>query len=302
MAVPQTLGKPLIQERKKSPIAPPRASRTLSCPVCHHSVWEYASSVRRVSLSRCAQCRLLGTTHFVTQERTIDGIYDVDAANLAIYQQQYLSSRMALYTRFLPEFERFRQTRRLLEIGSGYGYFLQMAARANWAAEGLEISPYCCHVARARGCKVQQGRIQEAELDQDQYDVVVLWDVIEHFTEPDEVIRLSRNFLRPGGALVMRTPDARALEPTLQPMRAAYRHLVYPANTAEHIFHFTPRNLSRVVANLGFHTETIDCSQPWAEHVISGNNNFVRAARRLLMHWADWRHYPYEFVLVAVKS
>src|SRR5689334_15621642 len=111
MATPQILRNPLMQKREKSPIVPPGASRTLACPVCHHSVWEYASSVRRVSLSRCAQCRLLGTTHFVTQDRRIDGIYDVDAANFAIYQQQYLSSRMALYTRFLPEFERFRQTR-----------------------------------------------------------------------------------------------------------------------------------------------------------------------------------------------
>jgi 2-polyprenyl-3-methyl-5-hydroxy-6-metoxy-1,4-benzoquinol methylase len=301
MAAPETLNRSLADDRESSLLAPSTPA-TLACPVCGSSTWTETPGVRGVSLSRCAQCGLLGTTHFVTGSRTTDELYDVDAANLAIYQAQYLPHRLALYARFLPELETFRRTGRLLEVGSGYGYFLEMAAQANWQSEGVEISPYCCQVARQRGANVRAGRLQDAGLGREDYDVVVLWDVIEHFTHPDEIVRFCRGLLRPGGALIMRTPDGRALAPTFWPAQAAYRHLVYPANTPEHTFHFTPQNLGALVSKEGFSVAKVDSDDRWNERVISGNHPLVRAARRIIMGYAAWRRWPYEFVLTAVKA
>jgi 2-polyprenyl-3-methyl-5-hydroxy-6-metoxy-1,4-benzoquinol methylase len=301
MAAPETLNHS-AHDRESALPAPSAPVAVLACPACASSTWTAAPGVRGVSLSRCTQCGLLGTTHFITGSRTTEELYDVDAANLAIYQAQYLPHRLALYARLLPELEPFRRTGRLLEVGSGYGYFLEMAARANWQAEGVEISPYCCQVARQRGANVRAGRLEDAGLTRDSYDVVVLWDVIEHFTRPDEIVRFCRALLAPGGALIMRTPDGRALAPTVWPARAAYRHLVYPANTPEHTFHFTPRNLGALVSKEGFGVVKIDSDDRWNERVISGNNALVRAARRLIMSYAAWRQWPYEFVLTAVKA
>jgi len=258
--------------------------------------------VRGVPLSRCSQCGLLGTTHFVTRAKTPDGLYDVDSENLAAYQKQYLPHRVATYGRVLPQLEQFRKTNRLLEVGSGYGYFLDMASRAKWESEGVEISPYCCQMARQRGCKVWEGQLSDAAPSSGTYDIVILWDVIEHFTEPDKIIHQCRTLLRPGGALVMRTPDARALASSLHPGRVAYRHLAYPANTAEHVFHFEPRNLTDMVSNLGFNVHELDSEEFWEERVISGNNRWVRAGRWLIMRHAYWSAWPYEFVITAVRA
>jgi 2-polyprenyl-3-methyl-5-hydroxy-6-metoxy-1,4-benzoquinol methylase len=248
------------------------------------------------------RCGLLGTTGFITRAKTTECLYDVDAANLAIYKRQYLPHRIELYARYLPQLESFRRTGRLLEVGSGYGYFLEMASQSKWDSEGVEISAFCCEVARERGCKVQQTRLQEASLAPETFDVIALWDVIEHFTHPDEIIGLCHGLLRPGGALVMRTPDGRALAATLQPARAAYRHLVYPANTPEHVFHFTPQDLIAIAERSGFKASKIDDENRWEERVISGNNHWVVTARRLIMRYAQWRAWPYEFVLTAVKD
>lgn len=278
------------------------SSRLLACPVCRSSNWHPALSVRRAPLSCCAQCGLLATTSFVTGAKTLSQLYDVDAENLAVYRKQYLPHRVAFYSRFLSHLERFRQTGRLLEVGSGYGFFLEMASQARWDCEGVEISAFCCQIARQRGCKVWEGELADAGLRAGTFDVVVLWDVIEHFVAPDEIIRCCCALLRQGGALVMRTPDARALAPTLQPARAAYKHLAYPANTAEHVFHFTPRDLSAIVTRLGFKSYEVDFERPWRERVISGNHSLVRACRSLIMRYAHWRGWPYEFVLTAVKA
>jgi 2-polyprenyl-3-methyl-5-hydroxy-6-metoxy-1,4-benzoquinol methylase len=274
----------------------------LACPACRSRSWAAAAGVRGVPLSRCTHCGLLGTTHFVTGTKTTDDLYDVDAQNFAEFREQYLPHRLELYARFMPYLEPFRETGRLLEIGSGYGYFLEMAGKAGWKSEGVEISPYCCQVARQRGCRVWEGDLANTSLNPATYDVVVLWDVIEHFTQPDEMIRDCRALLRPGGALVMRTPDARALAHTVWPARLAYRHLVYPANTAEHVFHFTPRDLVAIATQAGFRPCTLDDGNRWTERVISGNNRWVMAARWLIMRFSSWRAWPYEFVLTAVKA
>lgn len=288
--------------RKKLTLASTREPKVLRCPACYETQWKPASRVRGVRLSRCIQCGLLGTTHFVTREKTPDGLYDVGAEDLRIYRQQYLPQRICTYARFLPQLEPFREGGRLLEIGAGYGYFLKLASDAGWDSEGVEISPYCCEIARQQGCKIRQCALDNCDFSKAGYDAIVLWDVIEHFTQPDEVIARCWELLRSGGALMMRTPDARALTPGWQPLRASYRHFAYPANTAEHVFHFTPDDLSAVVANHGLKVSALDCTTHWDERVISANHPAVRVARRLLMRAAQRANWPYEFVLTAVKA
>jgi 2-polyprenyl-3-methyl-5-hydroxy-6-metoxy-1,4-benzoquinol methylase len=258
--------------------------------------------VRGEALSECAQCHLAATTQFIEGRKNPDALYDVEPEHAEIYARDYLPQRRALYARCLPQLEPFRQTGRLLEIGSGYGYFLEMAAHAGWQSEGVEISPYCCEIARLRGCCVHQRHLHEADLAAAAYDCVVLWDVIEHFTHPDAVLRQCRTLLRPGGVVLMRTPDGRALAPSWNPFRVAYRHLAYPANTAEHVFHFTAQNLAAMAARAGFITRAIDDAASWQDRVISGNNRTVLAGRWLLMRLANWRGWPYEFVYCGVKE
>jgi 2-polyprenyl-3-methyl-5-hydroxy-6-metoxy-1,4-benzoquinol methylase len=281
--------------------APQENGSRIPCPVCGVARWRPWGTVRGEALSQCEQCHLAATADFVEGRKNPDTLYDVEPAHAEIYARHYLPHRRALYARCLPQLDRFRETGRLLEVGSGYGYFLEMAAQAGWQAEGVEISRYCCEIARLRGCRVHHGHLHEAALGASTYDCVVLWDVIEHFTHPDAILRQCHALLRPGGAVLMRTPDARALARSFDPARAAYRSLAYPANTAEHVFHFTPRDLAALAANSGFMTDAIDHAGPWRERVISGNNRAVWAGRWLLMRLAEWRDWPYEFVFYGVK-
>lgn len=291
---------PRISDPDELSFAPPQES-SLRCPACQQSEWVTAFRVRGVPISQCAQCGLLATTHFVTRAKRPDGLYDVDDKDFRDYCLQYQPSRLSTYSRILPQLEPFRYTGRLLEIGSGYGDFLKLASAANWNAQGVEISDYCCRVARRQGCGVRQGKLEDFHFEADSFDVIALWDVIEHFTEPDEIIARCSRLLRPGGALVMRTPDARALAPRLHPVRAAYRHLAYPANTAQHVFHFTPDDLTAIVANHQLKVLDVSSEDPWSERVISANQWPVAIARWMIMRIAHWRGWPYEFVLTATK-
>jgi 2-polyprenyl-3-methyl-5-hydroxy-6-metoxy-1,4-benzoquinol methylase len=274
----------------------------LACPICNTKNWHYAQNVRRATLSQCTNCGLLATTSFLQSHLDIEELYDVTPQNYEEYRKYYLGSRLAFYKRILPKLSPFFKTARLLEIGSGYGYFLGMASRAGWDAEGVEISKYACEVARSRGCKVHQKDLLAVDLPLESHDVVVMWDVIEHLTDVEKIVERCVALLRPGGALVARTPDARALQYTKGFFRAAYRHLAYPANTAEHIFHFTPERLSLLMARNEFQEINIDTSDKWEERPVSGRNRFVRIGRYLILRHAYIKRWPYEFVVTAVKG
>jgi 2-polyprenyl-3-methyl-5-hydroxy-6-metoxy-1,4-benzoquinol methylase len=252
-------------------------------------------------LSKCANCGLLATASFLKNYGSLDELYDVTPENHEEYRECYLGSRIAFYKRIVPKLSPFLRSGRLLEIGSGYGYFLEMASRSGWKAEGVEISKYAAAIARSRGCQVHEEDLLTLPLLSETYDVVAMWDVIEHFLHPGEILRRCAELLRPGGVLILRTPNARALHPGGGLVRAAYRHLAYPANTPQHVFHFTPERLSLLVERSGFREIEIDTHDGWEERPVSGRNRLVRIGRHVILRHAHAKGWPYEFVITAEK-
>ncbi len=276
-------------------------SVAIECPICGDSTWGPAGKVRRASLSRCGSCGLLATTHFLSENGDLGGLYDTTEEDYLVYNRQYREGRLASYRRWLRELEPWRKSGRLLEIGSGYGDFLVLAKEAGWNAVGVEISCHACAVARSKGCDVFEGVLEDAGLESGAFDAVVLWDVIEHLLGPDQLVKQAVDLLAPGGVLLMKTPDGRALMPTKNPLRSLYRNFVYPANTAEHVYHYTPEQLVSLVERHGAKKVVCSTDDTWDERIISGNSPAVRAIRWMIMGLAHWRHWPYEFVLVAEK-
>lgn len=274
----------------------------LDCPICKQREWKFARRVRLSCLYQCRHCGLLVTGDFLSGQRNPSDLYEVGPENHAAYREYYLPKRLPVYRRILPRLERFRQTDRLLEVGSSYGYFLELAARNNWRADGVELASYPCQVARSKGCTVFQGKLQDMPAERGSYDVIVMWDVIEHLTDVGEIVENISKLLRSGGALVARTPDARALHMADGIMGSGYRHLAYPANAAEHVFHFTPENLALLLQKKDFKQTAIDSDESWEDRIIGGRNAFIRMSRWLIFRYAFLRKWPYEFVITAVRS
>ena len=97
--------------------------------------------------------------------------------------------------------------RRLLDVGAYCGYFLDVAREAGFDAEGLELSRWAAQQARSLGLTVAESTLAEHE-DAKGYDVITLWDVVEHFADPRAEIAHAARLLKPGGALYLSTIDA----------------------------------------------------------------------------------------------
>ena len=174
-----------------------------------------------------------------------------------IYQHDSTSERIDERRRavFSPFLEQFRpQGRgRLLDIGCGSGQFLTLARERGWRVEGVEVSPRGAALARRRGLPVHPA---VDNLEGDAYDVVTLWNVIDFFSRPLEEMREVHRVLAPGGATLVRTPNAVY---QLTAWRLS-RVLVWPRPLAQlvrdaYFFQplvWSPRTLRRLLEGAGF--------------------------------------------------
>ena len=136
---------------------------------------------------------------------------------------------------------------RLLDVGAAYGFFVHLAARAGFAAQGLEPAADCAAFARRElGAELQTGRFESVDLPDESFDVVTMFDVLEHFENPRVALQQAARLLRPGGLLVVETGDTEALLARLAQQRW------YFFDPPQHLVFFSQANLAQLARSVGF--------------------------------------------------
>ena len=103
---------------------------------CMH-VWAPRTSVRAWRLSACQKCGIVATAHWLRHQST--EVYDKVSA-CGSYVRETLPSRLTYWDRYWSLLDAYGSTRRLLEVGAGYGFFAAEAAQRGWQVTALEPS------------------------------------------------------------------------------------------------------------------------------------------------------------------
>lgn len=136
---------------------------------------------------------------------------------------------------------------RLLEVGCGSGRFLNRMRKAGWAVDGIDFDPVAAaRVEEKFGIPVAVGSLPELGYREGSYDVVAMSQVIEHVPDPVALLKECRRVLRPGGRLVLSTPNARSVA------HGAYGRHWRGLEPPRHQQVFTPAALARCARDCGF--------------------------------------------------
>ncbi|WP_232293711.1 class I SAM-dependent methyltransferase [Stigmatella aurantiaca] len=137
------------------------------------------------------------------------------------------------------------QGRTLLDVGAYCGYFLDVAREGGFRPEGLELSRWAAEHARALGFTVHGRPLRELVARGNTYDVVTLWDVVEHFADPREELAMAFQLVRPGGRIYLSTIDVSSLVARLLGGQ-------WPWLMDMHLFYFGRATLSMLLEEVGF--------------------------------------------------
>jgi SAM-dependent methyltransferase len=107
----------------------------------------------------------------------------------------------------------FRTDGTLLDIGCGRGQFLKTASEHGYQAEGIDISEQAVAYARREfGLNAEARSLDDIVASGKQFDVVTLWHVLEHFTNPYETLSQIRKLLTSEGICVVEVPNLHSLK------------------------------------------------------------------------------------------
>lgn len=139
----------------------------------------------------------------------------------------------------------------LLDVGCACGFLLVAARERGFDVRGVEPSAWATAYARREfGLDVWHGSLEEAPLEPSSFDVVVLADAIEHLGDPRAALQKLYRLLKPGGRLLLLTPDLGSLM-----ARVAGAH--WWGLLDDHYHYFDRRTLRRLLEDEGFTVERV---------------------------------------------
>lgn len=136
---------------------------------------------------------------------------------------------------------------RLLDVGCGFGHFINWARDHGWDAWGCDSDPWALERSVAPDRTVS--RPEDAGPP---FDMITLWDVLEHIGEPVEFLSRLRPLLRPRARLVAGSPNFAAMKlrwPVLRHFPERFNTLIRPE---EHTIQFTERGIQLALEHAGF--------------------------------------------------
>lgn len=162
---------------------------------------------------------------------------------------------------------------RLLDVGCGSGDFLHDMQALGWQVEGVDFDPAAASNAGAKGVRVYAGSLASQHFPDESFDAITLSHFIEHVHEPQQLLEECRRILKPGGRLVMVTPNTESYGH--RRYRDAWMHLDPP----RHLHLFNCGTLECLTERAGLQVERVFTSLRDAYGMFLGSRAISRAGR-----------------------
>jgi 2-polyprenyl-3-methyl-5-hydroxy-6-metoxy-1,4-benzoquinol methylase len=147
---------------------------------------------------------------------------------------------------------RYTRGGRILDVGCSVGFFLATAQAHGWDAYGVEVSEDTAEIARQRGVKVLTGTLEDASFESGLFDVVTLWDVIEHVDDPVGTMMTVERVLKNDGLVVISTPNIDGIFPRLSYYVSKPTGRWPHPEPPYHLCQFSKRTMRKLAARTGF--------------------------------------------------
>ena len=223
-----------------------KPSKHSACLICNSEKLEDMTRYSEVELCSCNDCGFI----FCKKIPCKDDILEYYSTHYD--RTSYLSPvTISRYNEILDRFEPFRKTGNLLDVGAGYGFFLEIARQRGWNVHGTELTDEALDHCTAQGLTMFKGELQNIDFGNLEFDVLISIEVIEHINNPIEYLTKMNEILRPGGTIYVTTPNFNSY--LRYRLKENYNVIEYP----NHLGYYTKKTLGKLFNDHGFTTNKI---------------------------------------------
>jgi SAM-dependent methyltransferase len=215
------------------------------------------------------------------------------------------------FTKCCEDIEALTDGRKILDIGCSIGMFLKVARDRGWETTGLELNQRAYEYAKnTLGLDVRKQLLHEAGFAPESFNVVTLWEVLEHVPNPRDLIAQTHEILKPDGALALIVPNRNCLSARIM------RHVCACFGGRNHLWYFSPDNLASLLEQTGY--SVVRCStqlsqideiltylnyrNPYFEHRSEGDFDLAPELKAKLEKFIFDNDLGYKILMYAVRK
>lgn len=240
------------------------------CPLCHNKNLKKKyrlkpeKLLKGIDYFRILKCRNCG----IVFSSLLDNPDQVDSGYEQEYFEKYDTSfknnpKIKTNIDTLNMLERLKPSKgRLLDFGCAEGNFLMLAKRKGWEVCGVDLSKFATEIAKKRGLEVYNKSIQDVKFKNESFDVITLWDTIEHLSDFEKMFKELKRILKKDGLLIIRTPNENSIFHLIAhlshllsfKMIKYFMKIIYHT---DHFYYFSKKTLSNALNMNGFELKKI---------------------------------------------
>ncbi len=221
--------------------------KEIHCDVCSNSILESFETLYvkpEYSVLKCNNCSFAFIPQYQRQNIVYENYRDQEVLAEVRKGNNWLKyKRHKLRINFI---RKFIKSGSLFDIGTGWGHFLHTAHKCGYDASGIEISELMHHYAvNDLSLNVKLGDLFKEELPQETFDVVTMWDVLEHLDNPSQALEKANSLLKPGAYIFLQVPQIDSFIAKRQKQNWSMMSL-------EHLNYFSKDTMRLILENNGF--------------------------------------------------
>ena len=256
-------------------------SKYVNCNLCGQNNYKILQEDSLFKVVRCKNCSLIYTNPQPGQDELFE--YCNQNSHVLWLQKQPPNLKKSWEGKFnkiqkirIKKVQTFEKTGTLLDVGCGCGYFLSEAKSNSWNVYGVDICESAVSYAKnVFGIDVFKGELKNANFPDNLFDVITFWHVLEHTTDPLGNLIEARRILKPGGLLVVATPNVRnyIYEIAYMFLKLKPSKITSPAVRKMHLYHFSVNTLKKIILKAGFAPVKFDINRDAAllmERILDG--------------------------------
>lgn len=232
---------------------PEKFLEQVNCPLCRSDKFAKLYPHYYSRIVRCKNCNLIYTNPRL-KKNYLKNLYSEEYFNNensgVLGYEHYVKDEENIkktFERRLKKIEKIIKPGKVLDIGCATGFFMQTAINKGWEAEGIEISEYAASIGKKNKLKIYNEDLSKIKLGKKKYDLITLWDLIEHVTDPVKTLKKVHSILKKGGIIAMTTPDVGSI-----PAKITRHKWVGYKLSDEHLTYFSRKTIFQLLEKSGF--------------------------------------------------